>query len=124
MGGDTVKCMTGTISWRCPRWQLCQAGGSVARSISQDAMGAYFGSHDSLRSVHHVIVDHPHPQPTTDTHSVSVFHAKTVPSVHSNGEETQVEEAKPGKDGYWPAFYETKKTLKEKGGRRGVLDSA
>lgn len=51
-----------------------------------------------------MIVDHPHPQPATDTRSVSAFCVEMVLSVHGDGEEDQVEEAEPGEDGYWPAL--------------------
>ena len=52
----------------------------------------------------HVIAHHLHPQSASDTHSVSVFCAEMVSSVHSDGEEEQAEGPEPGEDGYWPAL--------------------
>jgi len=53
---------------------------------------------------HHVIAYHLPPQSASDTLSVSVFCAEMATSVHSDGEEEQVEESEPGEDGYWPAL--------------------
>jgi hypothetical protein len=43
-------------------------------------------------------VAHPHPHP------VSILGAGMATSVHSDGEEDQLEESEPGEDGYWPAL--------------------
>jgi hypothetical protein len=103
MGWDMVKGVTGTVSWCCPRWRLCQAGGVYFVQFLKAQWQLILG-HMIVTSMHHVIVDHPHPQPATDTRSAPVFCADMVLSIHSDDDEAQVEEAEPGEDGYWPAL--------------------